>query len=59
VLKLKCIILLSTLAFKFNLRRYNKGVLAEIEAAEALTAKARAAGRGLHSSTYHLNLSRF
>jgi len=51
--------LLSTLAFKFNLRRYNKGVLAEIEAAEALTAKARAAGRGLHSSTYHLNLSRF
>jgi hypothetical protein len=87
-LKAKIDILLSTSAFKFNLRRYTadqqrqhqqsvQGEQAELAASavftllDQLTAwsedKARvtygggggAGGRGLHSSTFQLNLSRF
>jgi len=42
-LKLNCDVLLSTSASKFNLRRYTEGFH----------------GRGLHSSTFQRNLSRF
>ena len=52
-LKLNCDILLSTSAFKFNLRRYN---MAMIETLRNGTL-ALAGTRGLHSSTFHLNLS--
>jgi len=48
-LKVKCDILLSTSAFKLNLRRY---IQAFEDCGEVL-------GRGLHSSTSQLNLSRF
>ena len=40
---------LSSFAFKFNLCRYNK----------AAREMARVRGRGLHLSTFQLNLSRF
>ena len=48
-LKLKCDVLLSTSAFK--LRRYT--------APPTPDAVYNVEGRGLHSSTFHLNLSRF
>ena len=55
-LKLKCDILLSIFAFKFNLRRYTEGErltpTLSIELASPL-------GRGLHSSTFRLNISAF
>jgi hypothetical protein len=44
LLKPKCDILLSISAFKFSLRRYTTG---------------QHLGRGLHSSTFQLNLGRF
>ena len=50
-LKLKCDEPLSTFAFKFNLRRYNKEK-------QFGAYNAWAMGRGLHSSTFQLNLSR-
>ena len=49
-LKLKCDTLLSNYAFKFNLRRYNLSRVLNSQTAD---------GRGLHSSTILLNLSRF
>ena len=50
-LKLKCAILLSTAALKFNLRRYNKAdFVTRIHAAHA-------SGRGSHSFPFQLNLS--
>ena len=54
-LKLKCGMLLSTFAFKFNLRRYIKdGWQATREIRDR---ERRHGGRGLHSSTFRLNLS--
>jgi len=50
-LKLNCDEPLSTSAFKFNLRQYTVGVARYEEAALRLV------GRGLHSSTFRLNLS--
>jgi len=52
-LKLKWEILLSISAFKFNLRRYRAVRMLRLRRA------GRAGGRGLHSSTSQLNLSRF
>jgi hypothetical protein len=51
-LKLRCDILLSTSAFKLNLRRYTQGRRARCSCAPLR-------GRVLHSSTFQLNLSRF
>jgi len=51
-LKLNWDILLSNFAFKFNLRRCNPSPTAALASAFNL-------GRGLHSSTFQLNLSRF
>ena len=60
-LKLKCEILLSTSAFKFNLRRYNWGML--VDFAHVLTdpdyVRWQVSGRGSLSSPLQLNLSRF
>jgi hypothetical protein len=59
-LKLNCVILLSTFAFNFNLRRYiliDQG-LDDQFLAEQLKPEALEAG-SLHSSTSHFNLSRF
>jgi hypothetical protein len=56
-LKLKCDELLSTFAFKFNLRRYQ-----EVRAAVApipTLVLCWDCGRGLHSSNFWLNLSAF
>jgi len=61
---------LSNVAFEFNLRRYNEGdahVGLDFEIRNTYPPVAyvddgvtlRAAGRGLHSSTFQLNLSRF
>jgi hypothetical protein len=61
-LKLKFDILLSNFAFKFNLRRYIKaksGKLVGMVAAGRVGAVAMIRGRGLHSSTRQLQLSRF
>jgi hypothetical protein len=52
-LKPVCNTLLSSVAFNFNLRRYT------MEALLADAAIKSAMGRGLHSSTSPLNLSRF
>jgi len=57
-----CFQFCSNFAFKFKLRRYTMASKrAALEAARnRLTWHARwVAGRGLHSSTSHLNLSRF
>jgi hypothetical protein len=69
-LKLKCDTLLSTFAFKFNLRRYTKAyplneLLHDCEQYFVATGRrvtfeyTLLGGRGLHSSTLQLNLSRF
>jgi len=73
-LKLKCEILLSTCAFKFNSRRYNMvdeltgdiGIEFLGPEHRLLSYKPTACqiilpmpGKGLHSSTFQLNLSRF
>jgi hypothetical protein len=60
-LKLKTDELLSSFAFKFNLRRYNKAsgnpeIFPVVMA--ALVSAIDKHGRGLHSSTSQLNLSR-
>jgi hypothetical protein len=47
--------LLSSLGFKFNLRRYIEASTSE----QKRVWQKRIAGRGLHSSTFQLNLSRF
>jgi hypothetical protein len=51
-LKLEYDVLLSTSAFEFNLRRYNKDKQTALH-------WACVRGRGLHSSTFQLTLSRF
>jgi hypothetical protein len=64
-LNLKCGVLLSSFAFKFNLRRYIMGddgidTIADAARTTAGTAtRRRLLGRGLHPSTSQLNLSRF
>jgi len=71
-LKLKCDELLSNFAFKIKLRRYTLAGVAFLANAEAcglgggVAALARAGGgggrdggRGLHSSTFRLNVSAF
>jgi len=55
-LKLKCDILLSNFAFKFNLRRHSTARVWDPRQAKEV---AVVRGRGLHSSTSQLNLSRF
>ena len=60
-LKLNCDVLLSTSAFKFNLRRYIMGaaaVLFVLALEHRLPNVKTIVGRGLHSSTFQLNLSR-
>jgi hypothetical protein len=60
-LKLRCDEALSNLAFNFNLRRYSM-VRAYIHYQNSATVELSSAtvpGRGLHSSTSQLNLSRF
>ena len=52
-LKLKCEKLLSTFAFKFNLRRYNKAMASIFSG----LVQCGAWGRGLHSFALELNLS--
>jgi hypothetical protein len=61
-LKLKHYLLLSTSAFKFNLRRYNlaagvAGAKWGIRATLITGLLLQVAGRGLHSSTFRLNVS--
>ena len=68
-LKLMCNKLRSSLAFKFNLRRYDvdglgRAAMVDVgdkrDTARVATASSRVLlGRGLHSSTSPLNLSRF
>ena len=58
--KLKCYEPLSILAFDFNLRRYTlHPTMANNFQAVATGTRVRLTGRGLHSSTFQLNLSRF
>ena len=60
-MKLKCDELLSSFALKFNLRLYivvAGGVAANNTVRARLAAVAEEAGRGLHSFTFQLNLSR-
>ena len=52
-LKLKCDELLSNFAFNFNMRRYMAAMT------WPASFKVDADGRGLHSSTFRLNLSAF
>jgi hypothetical protein len=54
-LKLKYDEPLSNVAFKFSLRRYNLAAVIDARASEL---GRRYTGRGLHSSTSQLNLSR-
>ena len=49
--------LLPNFAFKFNLRRYTMG--AAVGTAREIVRGEGVQGRGLHSSTFQLNLSRF
>ena len=49
---------LSTFAFKFNLRRYDEGAVGE-DGMVFSDMQEFIHGRGLHSSTFQLNLSRF
>jgi hypothetical protein len=63
-LRLKCDILLSTSAFKCNLRRHIWALADDLRESSIVLTRAAAAdwgvsGRGLHSSTFELNLSRF
>jgi len=68
-LKLKCDVLFSTSAVKFDLRRYNKAGAPSLGPGAAgwaglftmsqAVSRAGVIGRGLHSSTFQLNLSRF
>ena len=67
-LKLKCDESLSNFAFKFNLRRYNAGPLVgdivmwatgRVPNTDRPDLGLTDVGRGLHSSTSQLNLSRF
>jgi hypothetical protein len=51
-LKLECVVLVSTSAFKFNLRRYISVMRGDAPS------PAHPAARGLHSFTFQLNLSR-
>ena len=56
--------LLSDVAFRFNLRRYNQGGRENVEEAFAYVVQEyltdiTASGRGLHSFTSRLNLSAF
>ena len=46
-------------AFKFNLRRCNEACMANPDIARATGGGKYLIGRGLHSSTFQLNLSRF
>jgi hypothetical protein len=57
-LKPKCDVLLSTSAFKFNLHHYIMGSLGVCAVLYALMCLV-ITGRGLHSSTFWLNLSTF
>jgi len=56
-LKLRCVVPLSNFAFKFNLRRYSKGIFLFYKLSQI--SEWRQSGKGLHSSTFQLNLSRF
>jgi len=56
-LKLEYDELLSSFAFKFNLRRYNKASPRIKPAPQFIMS--RIMGRGLHSSTFQLNASAF
>jgi len=56
-LKLKCYILLSNSAFKFNLSRYNMGHF--YLTSKMLPTILETPGRGLHSFTLELNSSSF
>ena len=61
-LKLNCDELRSTSAFKFNMRRFMMKDDAEDAApsySAAMTPFAALVGRGLHSSTFRLNVSAF
>jgi len=55
LLKLEHDNLLSSFAFELNLRRYDM----DLQSNSAALAEEQAEGRGLHSSTFQLNLSRF
>ena len=65
-LKLKYDELPSNFAFKFNLRRYSEGsktipcnAVGDFSIAGHATMKGLSLGRGVHSSTFQLNLSHF
>jgi hypothetical protein len=58
-LKSKCEQALSNFAFNFNLRRYNEANPEHDNNHVTTVAGTGHPGRGLHSSTYLLNLSRF
>ena len=62
-LTLKCDVLLSTCAFEFKFRHHNKAGGAfccnQAAADESCSVCEYGSGKGLHSSTSHLNLSRF
>ena len=66
-LKLKCDVLLSTFAFKFNLRRYTGAAMhclcgphhAAVGPTHDVVSGSGVVSRGLHSFTFQLNLSRF
>ena len=49
--------LLSSFAFKFNLRRYNKGPVLPAFVYTASVTNDMKLGKGLHSSTFQLNVS--
>ena len=55
-LKVRCDLLLSISGFKFNLRRYTEVAALNAKLAEQHESVA-ARGRGLHSSTFQLNLT--
>jgi hypothetical protein len=55
LLKLRYVEPLSDIAFKFNLRRYNMARMLAVNAG----LRVLKLGRGLHSSTFQLNVSRF
>ena len=62
-MKLKHLKLLSSFTFKFNLRRYTTGVFSTVGTTGVRGNNkyrgSAAVGRGLHSSTFQLNLSLF
>ena len=61
-LKLKCDIMLSNSAFKFNLRRHSTARAGDAHDNFSLNSPRRGGGgggRGSHSSTFRLNISAF